>query len=73
MLVERTENYSLFAKTGAGKVDSGAMLGWYVGFVENSSGVHFFAFNFDSATYGEMKANRIVMATEHLKLAGIIK
>ena len=72
MLVENKENYRLFAKTGAGRVDNGTMLGWYVGFVENSVGVHFFAFNFDSRNYAEMKANRIKVAKEHLKVAGII-
>ena len=73
MLVESTENYRLFAKTGAGKIDAGGMLGWYVGFVENSTGVHFFAFNFDSPSYAEMKADRVNIAREHLKLAGIIE
>jgi len=73
MLAETKPNYRLFAKTGAGKVDDGTMLGWYIGFVENSKGVHFFAFNFDSPSYGEMKANRIKIATNHLKLAGIIE
>jgi len=73
MLVESTENYRLFAKTGAGKIDAGGMLGWYVGFVENSTGVHFFAFNFDSPSYAEMKADRIKIVKEHLKRAGIIE
>ena len=73
MLVESKENYRLFAKTGAGKVDDGTMLGWYIGFVENATGVHFFAFNFNSPSYGEMKANRIKIAINHLKLAGIIE
>jgi beta-lactamase class D len=49
------------------------MLGWYIGFVENSSGVHFFAFNFDSPSYSEMKARRIKVAKNHLMLAGIIE
>jgi len=72
MLVEKKSNYRLFAKTGAGKTDDGTMLGWYIGFVENSSGVHFFAFNFDSPNYGEMKAKRTKLAKNHLRKAGII-
>jgi beta-lactamase class D len=72
MLVETTPNYRLFAKTGAGKTDKGTMLGWYIGFVENSAGVHFFAFNFDSPNYGEMKAKRTKLAKNHLRQAGII-
>jgi beta-lactamase class D len=73
MLVDAQTNYRIYAKTGAGKVDDGSMLGWYIGYVENSSGVHFFAFNFNSPTYAQMKANRISMAMNHLKLAGIIE
>ena len=73
MLVETKPNYRLFAKTGAGKVGDGSMLGWYIGFVENDAGVHFFALNFNSPTYAQMKANRIKLATNHLKLAGIIE
>ncbi len=72
MLVESTENYKLYAKTGAGKVDDGSMLGWYVGFVENASGVHYFAFNFNRDSYAQMKAARIAIAKNHLKQAGII-
>lgn len=73
MLVEKTANYRLFAKTGAGKTNKETMLGWYIGFVENSSGVHFFAFNFDSPSYGEMKAKRTTTVKNHLKQTGIIK
>jgi len=73
MLTETNDDYRLFAKTGAGKVEDGTMLGWYIGFVENATGVHFFAFNFDSPSYGEMKDNRIKIATNHLKQAGVLK
>lgn len=73
MLVEIKPNYRLFAKTGAGKTDGGIMLGWYIGFVENRTGVHFFAFNFDSPSYGEMKARRVKLAKNHLRQAGIIE
>ena len=77
MLVETTDSYSLYAKTGAGKAnnqakDSKAMLGWYVGFVENDKGVHYFAFNFTRGSYAEMKAARVEIARNHLKKAGVI-
>ncbi|MDX2368601.1 MAG: penicillin-binding transpeptidase domain-containing protein [Colwellia sp.] len=73
MLIETKPSYRLFAKTGAGKTDNGIMLGWYIGFVENSTGVHFFAFNFDSPSYGEMKIKRVKLAKNHLRQAGIIE
>jgi len=72
MLADDNENYKLYAKTGAGKVNDGSMLGWYIGFVENAQGVHFFAFNFNKASYPEMKALRKKVAYNHLKAAGII-
>lgn len=73
MLAETKANYRLYAKTGAGKTDDKIILGWYIGFVENSSGVHFFAFNFDSPTFAEMKAKRIKLAKNYLRQAYIIK
>jgi len=79
MLVTSTNEYQLYAKTGAGWIKNNngskikkSMLGWYIGFVENSQGVHYFAFNFTRDTYPEMKANRVKMAMNHLKAAGII-
>lgn len=72
MLVESTDDYKLYAKTGAGRVDKLGMLGWYIGFVENSTGVHYFAFNFNRKSYAEMKLGRVKIAINHLKQAGII-
>ena len=48
------------------------MLGWYVGFVENKAGVHYFAFNITRESYAKMKAARVEIARNHLKAAGII-
>ena len=72
MLVETTGKYKLYGKTGAGKVDDKTMLGWYVGFVENDKGVHYFAFNFNRDSYAQMKAERVSTVINHLKVAGII-
>ena len=72
MLAQTGDDYKIYAKTGAGKVDDQSMLGWYVGIVENNDGVHYFAMNFNRDTYGEMKAARVEMAMNHLRKAGII-
>ena len=77
MLIEETDQYKLYAKTGAGKANPAdknnkAMFGWYVGFVENTQGVHYFAFNFTRDSYALMKAERVKIAMNHLKKAGII-
>ncbi len=73
MLVKEIGDTKIYAKTGAGKVADGSMLGWYVGFVENSQGVYFFAFNVNRDTYAQMKASRVKMAMEHLKKSGVIR
>lgn len=77
MLVESTDDYKLYAKTGAGKANGAdkkdkSMLGWYIGFVENKDGVHYFAFNFTRDSYAKMKASRVAIARNHLKEAGVI-
>ena len=72
MLVKQTENYKLYAKTGTGRVDDKSMLAWYVGFVENGKGRHFFALNLNRATYREVKAIRKNIALNHLKKLHII-
>ncbi|TYK65236.1 penicillin-binding transpeptidase domain-containing protein [Colwellia echini] len=81
MLVETTDNYLLYAKTGTGTIDnmvndetksSTLKLGWYVGFVENSQGVHYFAFNFSRNSYNNMNTERIEIVRNHLRKAGVI-
>ncbi len=72
MLFKDGGDYKIYAKTGAGKVDDKSMLGWFVGYVENGNGVHYFAFNFNRATYGAMKKQRTQIVLNHLKTAGII-
>jgi len=77
MLVESTNDYKLYAKTGAGRANGAdkkdkSMLGWYIGFVENNEGIHYFAFNFTRDSYAKMKASRVVIARNHLKAAGVI-
>jgi beta-lactamase class D len=72
MLAKSSDDYKIYAKTGAGKVDDGSMLGWYVGYLESAKGIHYFAMNFNRKTYSEMKKDRINMVMNHLKQAGII-
>lgn len=97
MLVEKTDNYSFYAKTGTGTIaddinlsvnlsvnlnvdidvkaeskDKSSKLGWYVGFVENAQGVHYFALNISRASYKEINAERKKMVRNHLKKAGVI-
>ena len=72
MLVEETDQYKFYAKTGAGRTDNGRMLGWYVGFVENKSGTYYFALNLDGATFSDVKQRRINAAKNHFSQAGVL-
>lgn len=72
MLVEDTEQYKLYAKTGAGHLDTGVALGWYVGFIENKSGVHYFAFNIEGAVMADILQARINLAKQYLIEAGAL-
>ncbi len=80
MLVESTSDYKIYAKTGAGWINNDSkdtntrktMLGWYIGFVENAQGVHYFSFNITRDSYAEMKKQRVKMAIKHLREAGIL-
>ena len=72
MLVEETESYKLYAKTGGGGVAKNKALGWYVGFVERDNDVFYFALNMDGTSFNAIKELRIDAARQQLKLAGII-
>lgn len=72
MLVDETESYKIYAKTGAGRVDDQSMLGWYVGMVERDGTVYYFALNFNRPTYAEMKQQRITMAMNNLRGLNVI-
>ena len=72
MLVEETDQYKFYAKTGAGRTDNGRWLGWYVGYVENKTGTYYFALNLDGATWSDIKQRRIDIAKNHLSQAGVL-
>ncbi|MCL2914607.1 hypothetical protein L2725_12595 [Shewanella corallii] len=72
MLVEQTPDYRLYAKTGGGKLDSGKSLGWYVGYVENSDGVFYFAMNLEGEKFWPTMKKRLPIMRSALQQAGII-
>ena len=47
LVLERNELYTLSGKTGTALLTSGRLLAWFVGYVERSDQVHFFALNLD--------------------------
>ncbi len=65
LIVEKTENYIIKAKTGfSGKI------GWYVGYVETKNGVWFFALNAD-VTKDKLKYRKQIVM-DALKIKNII-
>ena len=71
MLVEKTPAFSIRAKTGlAGR--SEPKIGWYVGYIETSNDVWFFATNMDVYTDKDLSL-RLKLTREALQIKGVIK
>jgi beta-lactamase class D len=68
MIYEKTENYTIRAKTGWAFE---ANLGWWVGYVETGNKIYFFAMNMDIVSMEEA-AKRIPLTKAILKKAGIL-
>ncbi|MDR1935422.1 MAG: class D beta-lactamase [Candidatus Accumulibacter sp.] len=70
MLIERTNEYGLFAKTGSA-LRVPPHVGWWVGWVEKSGHVYAFALNIDISPQGD-SSNRIALGRSCLKALGIL-
>lgn len=67
MLVETTDKYKLYAKTGGGYLADNRTLGWYTGFVERGSDVHYFSMNIETASFEEINEKRMKIVRKILK------
>jgi len=72
MLVEETDTYKMYAKTGAALVGENNAVLWYVGFIENDTGLHYFAFNMHSAPAPGNAQLRIELTRNYLRSQKII-
>jgi len=72
MLVEDEVTYKLFAKSGAALLGGGNVVFWYVGFVEDEAGVHYFAFNMHREPSPKNAQLRIDLSREYLRNYGVI-
>jgi len=72
MLVEQSNNYKLYAKTGTGHINKNQVLGWYIGYVENSSGSYYFALNMAAKDFSTINKSRILLVKHYLYEAGIL-
>ena len=74
MLMDETENYSFYGKTGTSE-SKGIMNGWFVGFLEVGDKVYFFALNVEPKGNADMVAfrdQRIELTKKALKVAGLM-
>ncbi|WP_263832646.1 class D beta-lactamase [Sulfurospirillum oryzae] len=72
MIDMQGENYIIRAKTGWATPEDGEHHGWYVGYVESSKGVYFFATNLPIPSSDELPLRKL-MTVEALKNKGIIE
>jgi beta-lactamase class D len=74
MLYETTNDYKLYGKTGGGNCWDNKSIGWYVGFVETTTGTKIFAMNIIVNDFSDLKNNfRIELTKKILKELEIIK
>jgi beta-lactamase class D len=59
LVLEKTPEYTLSAKTGGGSVAEGTYIGWFVGYLETRGNVYFFACNMEGSSYPEIREKRI--------------
>ncbi len=73
MIMEKTDNYTLRAKTGTMPSDTGIGVAWYVGYITNKDNTYFFALNIDIIKDNTMYNERIALAKRIFTEAGIAK
>ncbi|WP_333803862.1 class D beta-lactamase [Sulfurospirillum sp.] len=72
MIDEQGKNYTIRAKTGWAIPKDAEHHGWYVGYVESSRGVYFFATNLITSSFDELPLRKL-LTLEALKSKGIIE
>jgi beta-lactamase class D len=72
MIDEQGKNYTIRAKTGWAVPKNEEHHGWYVGYVESSRGVYFFATNLITSSFDELPLRKL-LTLEALKSKGIIE
>jgi beta-lactamase class D len=70
LVLEKTPNYTLSGKTGAGSLPGGKSLGWFVGYVETKGNVYFFATNIEGANSAAIRDRRIELTKQILDELG---
>jgi len=71
MLLEDTDSYRLYGKTGTGRPDGEKWSGWLVGFIETKGNVYFFAINADAESYRKLKLRRMQILRKSFNHIGV--
>lgn len=72
MLVESTDDYQIYAKTGGGQIQEDKAQGWYVGYVVKKEATYYFAVNMDGNTFKYVQRKRIEVAKSALVETGVL-
>ena len=74
ILVEETDEYRIYAKTGGGNLENNRQIMWYVGFVEKEDQVYYFAMNFTCDIFSDETAGaRIKITRSALNELGVLR
>lgn len=72
LVMEKTSDYKLSAKTGGGSVAEGTYIGWFVGYVETKGNVYFFATNIEGTSFQGIREKRIEVTKRILAELGVL-
>jgi beta-lactamase class D len=72
LALEKTADYTLSGKTGAGMVAENRALGWFVGYVETKGNVCFFALNLEGPNFASIRERRIELTRQILAALGYL-
>ena len=72
LVVEKTPQYTLGAKTGGGPIAEGTYIGWFVGYLETRGNVYFFATNIEGSSFQGIREKRIEVTRRALAELGLL-
>jgi beta-lactamase class D len=72
LLYQKTDQYTIYAKTGLGPIENDNTIGWFIGYVEKDNNVYFFALNVEDPDELKVGKLRKDLSMRILKLLGVI-
>jgi len=72
MLYQKTDQYTMYSRTGLGPIENGNGIGWFIGFIEKGNEVYYFALNVEDEDEGESAKLRFELSLRVLILLQII-